>query len=52
MGTYVPGGDHGCQGLDLYIAYVYIYIAELIAVHEIKSAMDIAMNWETQAVNS
>jgi len=52
-------GDHGCRsgglgvrGLCLYIAYVYIYIAELIALYQIKSAMDSDMNRETQAIIS
>jgi len=28
----------------IYSLHIYVYIAELIAAHEIKSAMDIAIN--------
>jgi len=45
-------GIKGPRIMLIYSQCIYIHIAELIALQEIKSAMDIAMNWETQAVKS
>jgi len=39
-------GGCGVGGIIIYLysLHIYLYIAELIALHEIKSAMDIAMH--------
>jgi len=43
------GSEGWCRCRLIYSLRIYLYIAELIALHEIKSAMDIAMHWEAQA---
>jgi len=41
----LDGRDHRCRGIRLYnySLHIYLYIAKLMTLHEIKSAMDIAM---------